>query len=68
VYIARPALSCRGTGRVLRRGASVEEGPSQLKNLFRFPVHGMPVYVSIPPDCRLGVGQVLSVEFPRVVM
>jgi multidrug resistance efflux pump len=68
VYISRPSLSCRGAGRVLRRGASVEEGPSQLKNLFRFPVHGMPVYVSVPPDCRLGVGQVLSVEFPRVVM
>jgi len=68
VYISRPALSCRGSGRVLRRGAAVEEGPSQLKNLFRFPVHGMPVYVSVPPDCRLGVGQVLSVEFPRVVM
>jgi len=68
VYIARPALSCRGVGRVLRRGAAVEAAPSQLRNLFRFPVHGMPVHVSIPPDCRLGVGQVLSVEFPRAVM
>ena len=68
VYISRPALSCRGAGRVLRRGAAVEEAPNQLKNLFRFPVHGMPVYVSVPPDCRLGVGQVLSVEFPRAVM
>jgi hypothetical protein len=46
----------------------VEEAPGQLKNLFCFPVHGMPVYVSVPSDCRLGVGQVLSVEFPRVVM
>ena len=68
VYISRPALSCRGAGQVLRRGAAVEEAPTQLRNLFRFPVHGMPVYVSIPPDCRLGVGQVLSVEFPRAVM
>ncbi len=68
VYIARPSRSCRGAGRVLRRGAAVEEAPTQLKNLFRFPVHGMPVHVSVPPDCRLGVGQVLSVEFPRAVM
>ena len=68
VHISRTALSCRDTGRVLRRGAIVEEAPSQLKNIFRFPVHGMPVYISIPPDCRLGVGQVLSVEFPRSVM
>jgi multidrug resistance efflux pump len=65
VYISRPALSCRGVGRVLRRGAAVEAAPTQLSDLFRFPVHGMPVHVSVPPDCRLGVGQVLSVEFPR---
>jgi multidrug resistance efflux pump len=68
VYISRPTLSCRGAGRVLRRGAIVEEAPSQLKNVFRFPVHGMPVYISIPPDCELGVGQVLTVQFPRSVM
>jgi hypothetical protein len=68
VQIDRPSLSCRSAGKVLRRGAAVEEAPNQLKNLFRFPVHGMPVFVSIPPDCRLGVGQVLTVEFPRSVM
>lgn len=69
VYIAaRTTHSCRETGHVLRRGALVEEAPSQLKTIFRFPVHGMPVYISVPPDCRLGVGQVLTVEFPRSVM
>jgi biotin carboxyl carrier protein len=68
VYIARPVFACRGAGEVLRRGATVEEAPDQLRNLFRFPVHGMPVYISIPPDCQLGVGQVLSVELERAVM
>jgi multidrug resistance efflux pump len=65
VGIARPTPSCRGAGRVLRRGGAVEAAPSQLDSLFRSPVYGLPVYVSVPPDCRLGVGQVLSVEFPR---
>lgn len=68
VRISRPSPTCRTGGEVLRRGAAVEEAPDQLKTLFRFPVHGMPVYVSIPRDCKLGVGQVLSVEFPRSVM
>lgn len=68
VFIARPALACRGDAQVLRRGAAVEEAPGQLRSFFRFPVHGMPVYISIPSDCRLGAGQVLSVEFARAVM
>lgn len=68
VHIARPARACRGAAEVLRRGATVEEAPGQLRNLFRFPVHGLPVYISIPSDCQLGVGQVLSVEFARAVM
>jgi hypothetical protein len=68
VQISRPSLSCRSAGQVLRRGGAVEEAPNQLRSLFRFPVHGMPVYVSVPPDCKLGVGQVLTVEFPRTVM
>jgi multidrug resistance efflux pump len=66
VGIARPVNACHGAGHVLRRGGAVEEAPSQLNNhLFRSPVYGLPVYVSVPPDCKLGVGQVLSVEFPR---
>ncbi len=68
VRIARPALACRGAAEVLRRGATVQEAPGQLHSLFRFPVHGTPVYISIPSDCQLGVGQVLSVEFARAVM
>jgi len=68
VSISRPARVCRGDAQVLRLGAMVEEAPGQLRGLFRFPVHGMPVYISIPEDCQLGVGQVLSVEFARAVM
>lgn len=55
--------ACRSPGRVRSRGAAVEEAPAQLKRLFREPVHGMPVYVSIPRDCRLGNGQVLALDF-----
>lgn len=68
VRISRPALACRGAAEVLRRGATVQEAPGQLRSMFRFPVHGMPVYISIPSDCQLGVGQVLSVEFARALM
>jgi multidrug resistance efflux pump len=68
VHISRPARACGSPAQVLRRGAMVEEAPGQLRNLFRFPVHGMPVYISIPSDCEFGVGQVLSVELARAVM
>lgn len=57
--------ACREMGSVLRRGAGVAEAPGQLRGLFRTPVHGMPVYISIPDGCQLGPGQVLSVEFPK---
>ena len=65
VHVSRPVLACSGAGEVLRRGASVEEAPGQLRNLFRFPVHGMPVYISIPQDCKFGIGQVLGIEITR---
>jgi len=68
VRVSRPVGTCTGTGEVLRRGAAVEEAPGQLQGLLRLPVHGMPVYISIPPGCNLGVGQVLTVEFTRAVM
>lgn len=68
VHIARSSFACSGAAKVLRRGATVQEAPGQLVGLLRFPVHGLPVYISIPPDCQLGVGQVLSVEFARAVM
>jgi multidrug efflux pump subunit AcrA (membrane-fusion protein) len=57
--------ACRGTGLVQRRGSRVEQAPSQLARLFQLPLYGLPVYVSIPEGCQLGVGQVLSVEFPK---
>lgn len=58
-------VECRGGGRVTRRGYGVVEAPGQLQGLFRLPVHGMPVYISTPPGCQLGVGQVLDVDFPK---
>ena len=54
---------CRAYGTVLRTGAGVVEAPAQLRGFLRLPMHGMPVYISIPEGCELGVGQVLAVEF-----
>ena len=70
VQISRPLASadCRAQAEVLRRGAAVAEAPEQLRSLFRFPVHGMPVHISIPTGCQLGVGQIVTVEFSKAVM
>jgi hypothetical protein len=54
---------CRAHGTVLRTGAGVVEAPGQLRGFLRLPMHGMPVYISVPEGCELGVGQVLAVEF-----
>lgn len=67
-YIVGAATTeCREAGRVRSRGAAVEEAPPQLKRMFRDPVHGMPVHVSIPGDCLLGNGQVLALDFQSEV-
>lgn len=68
VRITHTGTSCAGEAAVLRRGGLVIEAPGQLRNMLSFPVYGMPVYISIPEHCRLGVGQLLSVEFSRAVM
>jgi multidrug resistance efflux pump len=68
VRVVPTGMGCRGEGVVLRRGAGVEEAPGQLRSFLRFPIHGMPVYISVPPRCKLGVGQVLTVELARAVM
>jgi multidrug efflux pump subunit AcrA (membrane-fusion protein) len=68
VQIVQPMMACAQLARVLRRGAGVEPAPGQLADLFRMPVHGMPVFISVPESCRFAVGQVLSVEFPRARM
>ena len=57
--------ACLGTGTVLRRGPGVVEAPGQLRGFLRLPVYGLPVYISMPEGCQLGVGQVVSVEFPK---
>lgn len=54
---------CRAYGTVLRTGAAVVKAPGQLRGFLRLPMHGMPVYISVPEGCELGVGQVLAVEF-----
>ena len=58
-------LSCTALGTVLRRGAGVGRAPDQVSGLLRLPVFGLPVYISIPEGCRLGVGQLLTVEFAK---
>lgn len=63
--VAAETSECREAGRVRSRGAAVEEAPPQLKHLFRDPVHGMPVHISIPRDCRLANGQVLALDFRK---
>jgi len=68
VRIARTGQTCDGEAAVLRRGGVVVEAPGQLRGLLSLPVYGMPVYISIPEHCRLGVGQLLTVEFARAVM
>ena len=68
VRISLPTRGCTAAAEVLRRGAAVEEAPGQLSGLLRLPVHGMPVYISIPSGCSLGIGQVLTVEFTAAVM
>jgi len=54
--------ACRRPGRVRSRGAAVEQAPGQLTQLLRGPLHGMPVHVEVPTGCRLGIGQVLSLD------
>ena len=66
VRLAGPrTLSCTEPGRVLRRGAGVEQAPAQMRGFLNSEVFGLPVYISIPDGCELGVGQLLTVEFPK---
>jgi hypothetical protein len=68
VAVVSPAVGCSLPGEVLRRGAGIRQAPGQLLEWFRFPVHGMPVYISVPPGCRLADGQLVAVEFARESM
>lgn len=63
--ITAPYGACEEQGHVVRVGASVEEAPGQIRSFLQFPVHGLPVYISVPESCHLGVGQLLSVEFDK---
>lgn len=68
VQIVRPFMACSQSASVLRRGAGVEQAPDQLSGFFRMPVHGLPIFISVPEACRFAVGQVLSVGFARADM
>jgi multidrug efflux pump subunit AcrA (membrane-fusion protein) len=68
VRITHNFPSCRGYGSVIRRGAAVEQIPGQIDTFFGILAYGMPVYISVPPDCELGVGQALSVDFAKASM
>jgi hypothetical protein len=54
--------NCRDVAVIRRRGASVEEAPAQLKTFLGGRVHGMPVHISVPENCRLGNGQIVTVD------
>ncbi len=56
---------CSNVGMVRRRGATVREAPAQLRNFFGSKVHGMPIHVSVPPSCRLGNGQIVTLDFTK---
>jgi hypothetical protein len=59
---------CRAPGKVRTRGAKVEQAPSQLRQFLGNAVHGMPVHITIPRDCRLVNGQVLALNFRNEVI
>ena len=54
---------CRAPGKVRTRGAKVEQAPGQLRQFLGNAVHGMPVHITIPRDCRLVNGQVVALNF-----
>lgn len=53
---------CNDIAIIRRRGASVEVAPAQLKTFLGGRVHGMPVHISVPEACRLGNGQIVTVD------
>jgi len=60
--LARLSGPCRAEAAVLAVGAAVERAPEQLGTLLRSPVFGTPVYIEVPGECDMSVGQDLSVE------
>lgn len=56
---------CLHDATVLRRGAGVVPAPEQLQGFLPVNRHGLPVHISVPDDCQLGVGQVVTVDFPQ---
>jgi len=56
--------SCRAAGSITRLGAGVARAPGQLRGLLSLQRHGLPVHISIPDECRLGIGQIVVVDFP----
>jgi len=63
-----PTVACRVPGKVRSRGAEVKKAPSQLRQFLGSAVHGMPVHITIPRDCRLVNGQVVALDFRNGVI
>lgn len=63
--VAVAAAGCPGEAEVLRAGAAVAEAPLQLQTRWFTPVRGLPVHLSVPEGCHVGMGQVLSVRIER---
>ena len=63
-----PTVACRAPGKVRTRGAEVKEAPGQLRQFLGSAVHGMPVHITIPRDCRLVNGQVVTLNFRNGVI
>ncbi len=50
---------CDGAGSPISTGL-VEAKPGQLMSVMSFAAYGFPIHVSLPPSCRLPVGQVVE--------
>lgn len=59
------AAGCPAEGTLKRTGGNVVEAPLHLQTRLFTSVFGLPAYISVPEECRIGVGQTLSVQLER---
>lgn len=62
------ARGCPSEGTVLRAGGHIQIAPEHLRTRLLTPVWGLPVYISVPEECQIGVGQSLKVEIQKVAL
>ena len=60
--VAVTASGCPAEAVILRIGAQVVQAPDQLQTRLLSPVQGLPVHISIPEGCSLGIGQVAQAD------